>query len=962
NEDLDEKIRRGIAEFEKSKQEKDAQRSAIVVESHSNKHLFDESDISMDDVFNISRNEEHHSTDVNNSHESSDPSEKPEVMATSVIKMRPPEKKESVASTSNIPSSSYDFDNIFVGNTDEDPTNTGRTKENRQHPDEILEQQYEEASKETFAITTDDVENDKKENRTSAVSIDLDKVFVQGTSRSDENEDSDEKIRRGIAEFEKSKQEKEAQRSAIVVESHSTKHLFDESNISMDDVFNTSRTGTESINMKKKQKEPSPIVLSQTTKTVTTTHQWKDADISMDEIFSPVSSTTNENRRFSNFYEDRSGWDTIGSEDSGVMSGGDRGRRRSTRITDHVIDEAFKGIFDAQPTTSTPPTKAEITETQYDDYYITSLHQEDITPIHQSIVRNQQKKMHSYYRTRTDTSMDRRVKPEVINEDLETIDTHSHDEILKLVFVDPSDPSISKFESRRSLTLPRTKSTTKPSDEELLEIEIKPDYFLIKGSYSLLISKSDPLGIMLQKLREQNDSLATLDFSLTRKLKKLLLNCIRERAGLDMTSTSSKYEGLLSSRGQSLIESIDYASATFLKMNVDKYEPTRNPNGVVNFCTAENNICTPLLEERFKHLELFFPNTEHLVRYPPAGGWPEAREVLIKYFKEFMGARVTIDELALTPSTRTGYDVTSYCLFEQDDILLTNGPIYTGTISNVQEKAQCQTDLAHPRLDVKMYEAELNRQLELENTVSGVIIVNPHNPLGVTFPPEEVVNLCNWAASKNLHVVIDEVFANCVFDKTNSKFRPFLSYRHRVHRPENVAWLWSVSKDFGLPGLKFAVIHSANEGLRKAATKLQMYYPCSPFVQDFAINLLSDSDWLREFHAEVNRRIAIHYRYTAQNLERLEIPFVPAQAGIFVFADFSKHLSSNDAVGELELFDRIAAAGVMLTPGVHQKCHVFGWFRIVFACTKEELEEGFRRLFTHLGSHFHPVGTVQYDN
>ena len=93
--------------------------------------------------------------------------------------------------------------------------------------------------------------------------------------------------------------------------------------------------------------------------TVTTTHQWKDADISMDEIFSPVSSTTNENRRFSNFYEDRSGWDTIGSEDSGVMSGGDRGRRRSTRTTDHVIDEAFKGIFDSQPTTSSAIIKLE---------------------------------------------------------------------------------------------------------------------------------------------------------------------------------------------------------------------------------------------------------------------------------------------------------------------------------------------------------------------------------------------------------------------------------------------------------------------------------------------------------------------------------------------------------------------------------------------------------------------------
>ncbi|PIC26543.1 hypothetical protein B9Z55_019089 [Caenorhabditis nigoni] len=871
----------------------------------------------------------------------------------------------------------------------------------------------------TYTLRSSQMEPERK------AEIDMDRVFNECLIGKHDDEECEcsacrlteqelEDIKRRKIETQKKTRE-ERQSVSHDSEERRTLTIMNPSEFSIDDVFNleapltiqTDHAPAPSTSSPPLQSTRTYYISPKVSETVTTTHQWKDADISMDEIFSPVSSTTNENRRFSNFYEDRSGWDTIGSEDSGVMSGGDRGRRRSTRITDHVIDEAFKGIFDSQPTTSTAAQEPDKEKNNYDDYYITSIHQEeigssdsDVDPENLDVSqfvddilgksmdeaaflsstkslrdhtdtsidrKKSNEKLHSYYRTRTDTSIDRRVKPEVINEDLES--SEAHDELLKLVFVDPSDSSsISKSDSRRSLSLPRNRSITRPSDEELLEIETKPDYFVIKGSYSLLIPKSDPLGLMLQKLREQNNGLATLDFSLTRKLKKLLVNCIREKAGcLDMSSDSSKYEGLLSSRGQSLIESIDHASATFLKMNVDKYEPTRNPNGVVNFCTAENNICTPLLEERFKHLELFFPNTEHLVRYPPGGGWPEAREVLVKYFREFMGARVTIDELALTPSTRTGYDVTSYCLFEADDILLTNGPAYAGTISNVQEKAQCvvacvETDLSNPRLDVNKYEEELKRQTDLENTVSGVIIVNPHNPLGVTFPPEDVVNLCNWATSKNLHVVIDEVFANCVFDRPNSKFRPFLSYRHRVHRPENVAWLWSVSKDFGLPGLKFAVIHSANEGLRRAATKLQMYYPCSPFVQDFAINLLSDSIWLREFHTEVNRRISIHYRYTAQNLEILEIPFVPAQAGIFVFADFSKHLSTVDSAGELELFENLASAGVMLTPGVHQNCHVFGWFRIVFACTKEELEEGFRRLFTYFKSHLHPIGTVQYDN
>uniref|UniRef100_A0A8R1HKF0 Aminotran_1_2 domain-containing protein n=1 Tax=Caenorhabditis japonica TaxID=281687 RepID=A0A8R1HKF0_CAEJA len=775
--------------------------------------------------------------------------------------------------------------------------------------------------------------------------------------------------------------------------------LLSPSNFSIDDVFpGPLSVETDTGNLPSTSTPPIQSIrtyyLSPTVaQTVTTTHQWKedkeDADISMDEIFSPISMAStsgNDNRRFSNFYEDRLGWNTFRSEDSGVLSGG--GRRRSSQIIpDQIIDEAFKEIF-KDTTTKTDRTGS----TQYENFYITSQNPEedvetsdsevdgenlDVTQFVDDILgksldeaaflsstksfRNHTdtsidrkisgEQVHSYYRTRTDTSIDRRQKPNVISE--EAYASSSNDEILKLVFAEHSSQH------------GRANSPKANEDNELLEIEIRPEYFLIKGSYSLLIPKTDVLGQMLQKIRDQNGSLATLDFSLARKLKKLLVSCIREKAESTEEMASSKYNGL-SSRGQSLIDSVDHASATFLKMNVNKYEAEKNPRGIVNFCTAENNICTPLLEERFQHIELFFPHAEHLTRYPPSGGWPEAREVLVTYFKEFMGAKVSAEELVLTASTRTGYDVVSYCLFEADDILLTNGPVYTGTISNVNERAQCvvecvETDFSNPRIDLAKYEAAYEHQLSLDNTVAGVIIVNPHNPLGVVFPPEDVVSLCNWATSKNLRVVIDEVFANCVFDKTYCKFRPFLSYRYRVHKPENVAWMWSVSKDFGLPGLKYAVIHTANEGLRRAATKLQLYHPCSPFVQDFAAKLLSDSEWLREFHTEVTKRMAIHYRYTAENLSRLDIPFVPAQAGIFVFANFSKHCTTLDTAGELDLFDRLATSGIMLTPGVHQKCHVPGWFRLVFACTKEELEEGIRRLYTFLGSPLEPTGMIQYN-
>lgn len=216
------------------------------------------------------------------------------------------------------------------------------------------------------------------------------------------------------------------------------------------------------------------------------------------------------------------------------MSGGDRPRRKSSRTVDRVIDEAFKDIFENQnqPSTSEVKNRDEQpgTETQYDDFYITSLNEGDIEATDSEVDgenldvtqfvddilgksldeaaflsstkslrdhtdtsidrKKSADRIHPYYRTRTDTSIDKRTKPEVITEDHE-----GHDEIMKLVFV---DRSMSTSTSRGSLSRASGSGVVKPNDEELLEIEIKPDCFLIKGSYSLLIPKSDPLGQMLQ--------------------------------------------------------------------------------------------------------------------------------------------------------------------------------------------------------------------------------------------------------------------------------------------------------------------------------------------------------------------------------------------------------------------------------------------------------------------------------
>jgi len=84
-------------------------------------------------------------------------------------------------------------------------------------------------------------------------------------------------------------------------------------------------------------------------------------------------------------------------------------------------------------------------------------------------------------------------------------------------------------------------------------------------------------------------------------------------------------------------------------------------------------------------------------------------------------------------------------------------------------------------------------------------------------------------------------------------------------------------------------------------------------------------------------------------LASLSVPVVRAQAGLFCWADFSHYLSTQDEVGEMELFEElIGTAKVYINPGCKFDCKIPGWFRIIFAVRSDKLEQGLGRIETVL--------------
>lgn len=107
-------------------------------------------------------------------------------------------------------------------------------------------------------------------------------------------------------------------------------------------------------------------------------------------------------------------------------------------------------------------------------------------------------------------------------------------------------------------------------------------------------------------------------------------------------------------------------------------------------------------------------------------------------------------------------------------------------------------------------------------------------------------------------------------------------------------------------------------------------------------SLLSDPETTDRF-IELNRsRLAIAYETMASFLRSLNVRYVPAYAGIYIWAKLSEKVQSWDQ--EAQLTKMIADNGVAVSAGKSYAARDPGWYRLSFALEPEKLQEGLRIL------------------
>ncbi len=162
-----------------------------------------------------------------------------------------------------------------------------------------------------------------------------------------------------------------------------------------------------------------------------------------------------------------------------------------------------------------------------------------------------------------------------------------------------------------------------------------------------------------------------------------------------------------------------------------------------------------------------------------------------------------------------------------------------------------------------------------KNPVDTLLVINPDNPSGNFIPKKDILTLAKWCESQKTRLIVDESFVDFSVDyKSNS-----LLHDSILEQYKNLLVMKSISKSYGVPGLRLGILASADQILiAKLKTSVSIWNLNS--FAEFFMQIFSKYE--ADYWKSCDRFLAERNRFE-KNLR--EIPFlrvIPSQANYFL--------------------------------------------------------------------------------
>jgi histidinol-phosphate/aromatic aminotransferase/cobyric acid decarboxylase-like protein/choline kinase len=181
----------------------------------------------------------------------------------------------------------------------------------------------------------------------------------------------------------------------------------------------------------------------------------------------------------------------------------------------------------------------------------------------------------------------------------------------------------------------------------------------------------------------------------------------------------------------------------------------------------------------------------------------------------------------------------------------------------------------HPNNKDFTYTADDLMAFFTENPINTLLIINPDNPSGNFIPKNDVLRLASWTKEKNIRLIIDESFVDFSDDYQNNT----MLQNELLETYPNLFVMKSISKSFGVPGLRLGILCSSDVERIEEIKKEVAIWNINSFGE-FYMQIYSKYE--KDYAESCEKFIAERNRFKAK-LD--EIPFlrvIPSEANYFL--------------------------------------------------------------------------------
>ncbi|XP_072047563.1 1-aminocyclopropane-1-carboxylate synthase-like protein 1 [Amphiura filiformis] len=440
------------------------------------------------------------------------------------------------------------------------------------------------------------------------------------------------------------------------------------------------------------------------------------------------------------------------------------------------------------------------------------------------------------------------------------------------------------------------------------------------------------------------------------------------------SSHSGGDERLLSERACGISGADNAMTNGFIRCLEDPYDPEKRPQGIINMGVSENYVMHDVMKDWFNSINFQWENS--MITYNNYLGVYELREALAEFLTEHTKAAEPLnpEQVIVMNGGDTCMEALGFCLAEPNDAILCPTPYYGAIKANFGMRAQVNIfpfhlssqvgpgDTSPFQLTIAKLEAALKEAKEQNVNIRALIVVNPHNPTGDMLTKQQIQDILMFCKRHSLHVIMDEVYMLTVFNKDVEHFSVFRLKMSELPDPQRTHFIYSFSKDFSLSALRVGCIYTWNQELIEICKYMLCFQQSAAYIQYLLAKMLRDKDFVcKKYLPTCQQKLSESHQCVTDSLDEFNIPYLCRSAGLFVWADFRKYLSTNTFEAEKELLERFLANKVYITPSVAFYGNEPGWFRIIFSRNQQDVKKGMERItevIRAIGSQPHHEGAV----